>query len=102
MEMIANRNPQQMVLNTSEVVSRNGTKFIEANTKSVSLNHLRKDCTIPVFAKDNESTISHFEFIDATYDLVRQQFPNELINELKMADGGFIVLCKHRYGTVLP
>jgi hypothetical protein len=80
MEMIANRNPQQMILDTTEVVSRNGTKFIEANTKPVSLNHLRKDCTIPVFAKDNESTISHFEFIDATYDLVRQQFPNELIN----------------------
>lgn len=87
MELIANRNPQQMILDTSEVVSKNGTNFIEANTKSVSLNHLRKDCTIPVFAKDNESTISHFEFIDATYDLVRQQFPNELLNrpEIKVS-----------------
>jgi hypothetical protein len=81
MELITNRNPQQMILDTSDVVSRNGTNFIEANTKSVSLNHLRKDCTIPVFAKDNETTISHFEFIDATYDLVRQQFPSELINQ---------------------
>ena len=64
MELIGNRHPQQMILDTSDIVSRNGTRFIEANTKSVSLSHLRKDCTIPVFSKDNESTISHFEFID--------------------------------------
>ncbi|TWO31506.1 DUF3871 family protein [Seonamhaeicola sediminis] len=80
MELIANRNPQQMILDTSEIVSKSGTNFIEANTKSISLNHLRKDCTIPVFAKDNESTISHFEFIDAVNDLIKQQFPNEIIN----------------------
>lgn len=80
MELIANRNTQQMILDTSEVVSRKRSNFIEANTKPISLSHLRKDCTIPVFAKDNESTISHFEFIDTTYDLVRQHFPNEIIN----------------------
>lgn len=37
--------------------------FIEANTKEVGLSHLEQDCIIPVFAKDNESTINHQQFI---------------------------------------
>ena len=32
--------------------------FIEANTKEVSVGHLKNDCIIPVFSKDNEITIS--------------------------------------------
>ena len=39
--------------------------FIEANTKSVSLSHLKEDCVIPVFSKDNEITISHSQFIES-------------------------------------
>lgn len=38
--------------------------FIEANSMEVSLHHLEHSCIIPVFAKDNERTISHQEFID--------------------------------------
>jgi hypothetical protein len=38
--------------------------FIEANSLEVQLHHLEHDCLIPVFAKDNERTISHQEFID--------------------------------------
>ncbi len=38
--------------------------FIEANTKEVSLSHLKQDCIIPVFSKDNERTIAHTEFIE--------------------------------------
>ncbi|MFC5193638.1 DUF3871 family protein [Algoriphagus aquatilis] len=38
--------------------------FIEANSMEVSLHHLEQACIIPVFAKDNERTISHQEFID--------------------------------------
>ncbi|NVJ85784.1 MAG: DUF3871 family protein [Algoriphagus sp.] len=38
--------------------------FIEANSLEVQLHHLEHDCIIPVFAKDNERTISHQEFID--------------------------------------
>ncbi len=38
--------------------------FIEANSLEVPLNHLQHECIIPVFAKDNECTISHQEFID--------------------------------------
>lgn len=38
--------------------------FIEANSLEISLHHLEHDCIIPVFAKDNERTISHQEFVD--------------------------------------
>lgn len=42
--------------------------FIEANTVEVSHHHLSQDCIIPVFAKDNERTISHQEFIQAAVE----------------------------------
>jgi hypothetical protein len=42
--------------------------FIEANTVEVTHHHLSNDCIIPVFAKDNERTISHQEFIDAAIE----------------------------------
>ena len=32
--------------------------FIEANTKEVTINHLKDECDVPVFSKDNEITIS--------------------------------------------
>ena len=31
--------------------------FIEANTKAVDIDHLREDCIVPEFSKDNELTI---------------------------------------------
>lgn len=40
------------------------SSFIEANTEEVTLDFLKRKCTIPVFSKDNESTIAHQEFID--------------------------------------
>ncbi len=49
--------------------------FIEANTKEVSLSCLKNDCIIPVFAKDNERTISHQEFIEITQDCIRSVYP---------------------------
>ena len=55
--------------------------FIEANTKEVTHYHLSKDCTIPVFSKDNESTISHQEFIEIVYESIKQVFPMESISE---------------------
>ena len=38
--------------------------FIEANTMEATLDHLKSDCIIPVFAKDNEATLSHVAFIE--------------------------------------
>ncbi len=74
MELIANPNPQQMILNASEVTQKSSSSFIEANTEVVTLEHLKNDCIIPVFSKDNESTISHFQFIDKTFELAQQFF----------------------------
>lgn len=38
-------------LSTSREVKR--LPFIEANTKEVSIGHLKGDCIVPVFSKDN-------------------------------------------------
>jgi hypothetical protein len=53
----------------------NKNHFIEANTKSVTLEHLTNDTILPVFSKDNEVTISHAEFINATQESLRNVFP---------------------------
>jgi hypothetical protein len=69
----------QQVVSNHEVESSttisNNNNFIEANTQQITLSHLRQDCIIPVFAKDNESTIPHFEFINAVRGTAQQLFP---------------------------
>jgi hypothetical protein len=52
-------------------------RFILANTKPVSLNHLRDDCVIPVFAKDNEPTVSNADFVESVYQAVQSVFSTE-------------------------
>src|SRR5690606_17930033 len=37
--------------------------FIEANTSNLSLSHLKNNCIIPVFAKDNVMSISDYQFV---------------------------------------
>lgn len=56
-------------------------QFIEANTKEVSLYHLKNDCIIPVFSKDNEVTISHNNFIETVWEGVQRMFKNEAVSE---------------------
>jgi hypothetical protein len=51
--------------------------FIVSNTKSVSLQHIKDECIIPAFAKDNESTISHTDFIQVTEEVARTYFSRE-------------------------
>ena len=53
--------------------------FIVANTEEVELEHLKNDCIIPVFSKDNEKTIAHQEFIDVVYGAVSELFPYQSI-----------------------
>lgn len=77
---------QQVVSDHEMVVEPSTTKndnnrFIEANTQQVSLAHLKNDCIIPVFAKDNESTIPHFEFIDAVRETAQQLFTGGTLME---------------------
>ena len=55
--------------------------FIEANTKEVTIQHLRDECVVPVFSKDNEITISHPSFIEMVWEAANQIFPNERIEE---------------------
>lgn len=50
--------------------------FIEANTQLVSKEQLLNTCSIPVFAKDNEATISHNDFIDAVEQAVGEYYPH--------------------------
>jgi hypothetical protein len=54
--------------------------FIDANTIESSLHELMHEHIIPVFIKDNEPVISHSEFINTTYDCVKEIFSNEIIN----------------------
>lgn len=51
--------------------------FIEANTKEVTINHLKDECVVPVFSKDNEITISHPSFIEAVWEAASKVFPRE-------------------------
>lgn len=54
--------------------------FIEANTNEVSLSHLKQDCIIPVFSKDNEKTIAHQEFIEIAQHCASKVFPHHQLS----------------------
>ena len=69
MNLVLN-NPEHQVIDDKEVIVFPKRNFIEANTTSVAMEHLKNECTIPVFAKDNECTISHYEFINCTKEAV--------------------------------
>ena len=53
--------------------------FIEANTIEMSLEEMKKRHIIPVFVKDNETLISHDEFIDAASSISADIFHGEHI-----------------------
>lgn len=54
--------------------------FIEANTREVSLYHLKNDCITPVFSKDNEVTISHNQFIEAAWECTQRLFRGDAVD----------------------
>ena len=54
--------------------------FILANTEEATLQHLKHDCIIPVFSKDNEKTIAHQEFIEIVLNAVSKVFPHHNIS----------------------
>jgi len=68
-------------LKPMEVIQYEHTPFIEANTQAVNLYHLKNDCIIPVFSKDNEKTIAHQEFIDVVMNAAQKVFPIQSITE---------------------
>lgn len=63
------------------IINTNKKPFVEANTEEVSLSFLKNKCIVPVFTKDNETTLSHQEFIDSVRKVVHNIFPNEIIEE---------------------
>lgn len=59
---------------------RHSRHFIEANTHAVDIAHLRNDCVVPVFNKDNEVTISHQTFIETVLGAAYRIFPREVFD----------------------
>ena len=53
--------------------------FIEANTIESSLEEIKQKHIIPVFIKDNETVISHADFIESTMDIASDIFNGETI-----------------------
>nr|WP_315130342.1 DUF3871 family protein [uncultured Flavobacterium sp.] len=86
MNLVLN-NTEHKIIDEKEVVKFPRRNFIEANTTEVSLNHLQNECTIPVFAKDNECTISHFEFIDSAKEVIEDilQFKGVLKPDIRVS-----------------
>jgi hypothetical protein len=62
-----------------EVVETSDNRFILANTQPVSYGDMKSKCIIPVFSKDNESTISHTEFIDVVGQAAEKFFAGNQI-----------------------
>lgn len=74
----ANNSPivEDAILIEEEISS---DQFMHANTQPILNTELRGGCIIPVFSKDNESTISHSEFIETTFLSAQKFFGNERI-----------------------
>ena len=56
-------------------------QFIVANTTSTSVAEMKKDHIIPVFSKDNEVAIAHYEFVQQTREAVQMYFGDTYIPE---------------------
>ncbi|MEJ7829522.1 MAG: DUF3871 family protein [Segetibacter sp.] len=75
-----NHNPVKLLpLETDYQEVSTSSSFIEANTIESSLTEIKDNHIIPVFIKDNETVISHFDFIETTQQAVRDCFHGELI-----------------------
>ncbi len=70
-----------VILTTSQDTNNKAPRkqFIESNTKEVCIQHLKHECVIPVFSKDNEVTISHTNFIETVQEAACMAFPREKI-----------------------
>lgn len=80
MELIKlNNNRPIEVEEVPSIQETSSAHFMTANTCVLSLEELKKEHTIPVFAKDNESTISHQEFIETVSYVADHVFRGEVI-----------------------
>lgn len=67
------------VITTAEPATSTSLPFIQANTETVTLSEMKEKHIIPTFFKDNETLISHFEFIEATQEVVSNFYSGESI-----------------------
>lgn len=77
--METNNIETNLIIPEHEVVQESKGNFIEANTSKVTLEHLKNDCIIPVFSKDNETTISHYEFINGVQSALVETYPDHKV-----------------------
>lgn len=71
---------EAVIVEDTIIRTPNNLHFIEANTSEVDLQHLRKDCITPVFAKDNELTINHAQFVETVQEAVNDFFCGETVD----------------------
>lgn len=67
--------PEEIIPEIVEEIS--SEHFITANTEPIRLEDLSSRCIIPVYSKDNESTISHPEFINTVAEIGSAFFSGE-------------------------
>jgi len=79
MELIKVNNKPAFVEDIQPLQESSDSHFMAANTNPVKLEELQNKHTIPVFAKDNESTISHQEFIETVSYVAENIFGGETI-----------------------
>ena len=70
--------PEVLAL-TAPLMDKKKKPFIEANTNETTKFHLRNDCVVPVFSKDNEITISHPDFIETVWEAANTFYHGETI-----------------------
>jgi hypothetical protein len=70
---------QPIILPQEQELNNKRSSFIEANTIEMSLEEMKSRHIIPVFVKDNETLISHDEFIDAATTIAADVFHGEHI-----------------------
>jgi Domain of unknown function, B. Theta Gene description (DUF3871) len=76
--LINNTHHTSTVQNSIQVTSTS-RPFIDANTIEHTLEEIKEGHIIPVFIKDNETVISHTDFIEATHQAAAEIFQGETI-----------------------
>jgi hypothetical protein len=71
--------PEPVMVPMEEHLISTSKPFIEANTIESTLEEMRTEHIIPVFVKDNETLISHVEFIESVQSITSDLFRGETI-----------------------
>ena len=79
MTLVKVNNRPAFVEDVVPIQETSDSHFMAANTSPVSIAEISNKHTIPVFSRDNESTISHQEFIETIAFVAQQIFSGEAI-----------------------